>query len=182
MGDSNLLPDLDCLHERHPGLTRRVCEAFAEAARVCMARHHAPPTPLAIHVEHRVTERSLNWSPPDERTLRAWNNRDDATRDGAYSVTLAAVETELGLVAISRADVRTGADYYIGKPGAGDLEESYRLEVSGVDTGDMGEVRRRLVQKVNQASNGDSDLPAFAGVVGFRERVIMLKAVSDDAS
>lgn len=89
-------------------------------------------------------------------------------------VSLAAIESELGLVALSRAETRTGADYYVGQPGSGDL-----VEVSGVDAGDKAHVRTRLREKLRQAAEGDSSLPAFASVVGFREAVILVEAVEE---
>jgi hypothetical protein len=101
---------------------------------------------------------------------------DDATRDGAYALTLAAVELSEGLFAIHRAETRTGADYYIAPAGAtlDDLEDCLRLEVSGVDRGSRSMVEQRLREKIEQALAGDSNLPAMAGVVGFRIRVILL--------
>ena len=60
-------------------------------------------------------------------------NADDATRDGAYSLSLAAIESTLNLVAISRAETRSGADYYVGAPDAVNLEDAFRLQISGTD-------------------------------------------------
>lgn len=78
----------------------------------------------------------------------------------------------------------SGADYYIGPPGAGefDLEDCVRLEVSGLDKGNEREVIQRLLEKVQQARDGQSSLPAVAGVVGFRSKVLMVRDVegSDD--
>ncbi len=121
--------------------------------------------------------RSLKWSAPDETAKLSWRNRDDATRDGAYVVSLAVVEHELGMVALSRADTRTGADYYVGRPGSHDLEEAFRLEVSGVDEGGRSDVRRRLRTKKDQAARGESFLPAYASVVGFREAAVLVSLV-----
>lgn len=173
------LPDLRSIRApRHPGVSDAVCEAFSEAAAVCLARHHNPPsTPIEVRCADSEAVRMLRWANPDDTARRSWNNRDDATRDGAYVVSLAVVEQELGLVALSRADTRTGADYYVGRPGLPDLEEAVRLEVSGVDEGDRAEIRRRLKVKVDQAARGDSFLPAYASVVGFREATVLVSAV-----
>lgn len=121
--------------------------------------------------------RSLTWREPEPAAEQAWNNRDDAVRDGAYLVALAAVESELGHVALSRAETRTGADYYVGEAEAEDLESAYRLEVSGTDNGDRSAIRQRLRKKKTQALNGASNLPAYASVVGFREALIMIDEV-----
>lgn len=91
------------------------------------------------------------------------------TEMGAYALALAAMEHTRGLVAVSRAETRTGADYYLDVPDAEvvDLETSVRLEVSGTDTGDEKVVSARLAQKLKQATAGASNLPAIACVVGF---------------
>jgi len=179
MSADSELPELRSIKApRHPGVSAAVCEAFSEAAEVCFARHHEPPcTPLQVACAGKESTRSLKWSAPDETAQRSWRNRDDATRDGAYVVSLAVVEIELGMVALSRADTRTGADYYVGRPGLPDLEEAFRLEVSGVDEGGFADVRRRLKSKEDQAARGDSFLPAYASVVGFREAAVLVSLV-----
>ena len=179
MGD--YLPDLRSIrHPRHPGISDAVCEAFSEAAEVCLARHHeAPETIFSVECCGDCTERTLTWQQPDDTARRAWMNHDDATRDGAYIMSMAAVEGELGLVALSRAETRTGADYYVGSPDAGDLENAVRLEVSGVDEGDATTARHRLREKEKQAARGDSPLPAYASVVAFREKIILVSSVEE---
>lgn len=174
------LPDLRDLHWRHPGLTASLCESYAEAASICLSRHHEPPAQIAIARGSSVCRREVDWPPPDDRAKRAWANRDEATRDGAYSLSLAGVEAEYGLVAVSRADTGTGADYYIAPPGEHeDLENAYRLEVSGIDRGGESDIRSRLQQKILQVRNGLSGGPALVAVVGFAARRIALKEVED---
>ncbi|MEP7013005.1 MAG: hypothetical protein ABJC13_22005 [Acidobacteriota bacterium] len=170
---------MEKLHERHPGFNRPICEAYSQAAAVCFSDAHSSPTDLEIYNEMEGCERSLAWQAPDIGARASWANKDDATRDGAYAVSLAVVEGELGFVALSRSDVRTGADYYIGTPGT-DLEHCHRLEVSGVREGRPQDVRTRLRDKVKQARKGASELPAFACAVGFGCRTILLARVSDD--
>jgi hypothetical protein len=172
-------PELRSLQDpRHPGISSGLCEALVEAAEVALARHHAPPvTEFAVSCGGSNCARTLEWREPTEAMLRAWNNRDDTTRDGAYIVAIAAVEAELGLVALLRAETRTGADYYVGDPASVDLERAFRLEVSGLDSGDSSAVRQRLNRKIRQALKGDSNLPAMASVVGFREAVVLVSDV-----
>jgi hypothetical protein len=165
---------------RHPGVTDAVCEAYSEAAEVCLARHHAPPsTLLHIACDGRKSDKSLIWSAPTETAQRTWGNHDDSTRDAAYIVSLAVVEYALGLVALSRADTRTGADYYIGRPEQSDLEKAFRLEVSGVDRGGMADIRRRLNSKEGQVRRARSFLPAYASIVGFREAAVLISLVRE---
>lgn len=184
MSNGEELPELETIRApRHPGVSVSVCMAFSEAAAVCLAMHHAPPR-TSIHVTC-VGEESvkfLKWSAPNLTSQRSWYNRDDATRDGAYLVSLAVVERELGLVALYRADTRSGADYYVGPPKSTDLEEAFRLEVSGVDEGGLAKIRRRQKLKQAQAARGASFLPAYTSVVGFREARVLVSLVEDTNS
>ncbi len=176
---SDDLPKLRTISSpKHPGVSTHVCQAYSEAAEVCLARHHKPPrTVFSIKCCGDTTKRGLLWELPDVTAQKTWNNQDDATRDAAYIVSLAVVERELGLVALSRAETRTGADYYVGTTDAEDLEEAFRLEVSGVDKGNASIIRRRHREKEEQVLRGDSYLPAYAGVVGFREASVLLSLV-----
>jgi hypothetical protein len=119
------------------------------------------------------------WDPTDSRIRAAWANEIDATEAGAYACAIAAVELSEGLFAIRRAETRTGADYYVAPIGQApdDFENSFRLEVSGIDAGQSAMVERRLRDKVQQAIRGDSNLPAIAAVVGFRAKLIKLEHV-----
>jgi hypothetical protein len=157
------------LSERHFGVTPAVSGTFAEAARVCLDRHHETPQDFKISDNGIETIAEAAWPPADPRTHAGWANRDVATEFGAYGLAIAAVEATRGLVAVARAEKLTGADYYLGA-GNGmleDLENCYRLEVSGTADGNISVIKNRLSQKIEQARNGASDKPAIAAVVGF---------------
>ncbi len=84
----------------------------------------------------------------------------------------------MGLFAVSRAETRTGADYYLAlKKDSGDMEKVSRLEIAGSDKGDSAALDYRLRQKIEQARRGDSNLPALAGVVGFASATILIEKV-----
>ena len=167
---------LQDMHLRHHGLTPAVAANNTEAASVCLSRHHSSPTAFAVENKTEAQQVYVEWVGPDSRTLGAWNNRIDATEMGASACAIAAVELAKGYFAVRRAETGTGADYYVGPAGSGvdDLENCYRLEVSGVDAGVDRDIRQRLLQKLDQARRGDSNLPAVAGVVGFAARLIVL--------
>jgi hypothetical protein len=170
------------LHLRHPGLTRPISDAFTEAASVCLHRHHRSPAEYEVWYDDGRAALVLEWIAPEERTLAAWANTIDTTEAGAVGVVLAALEQSTGLVAIRRAETRSGADYYVGPAGTGreDLEHCLRLEISGVDRGSASAVYLRVAQKIQQTLRGDSNLPALVGVVGFRVRLIVLESVEDE--
>lgn len=161
---------------RHPGLTPATADANTEAATVCLHRHHTSPVDMDLERDGAVSVASVDWATPDARTRAAWANENDATEAGAYACALAAVEVTDGLFAIGRAEILTGADFYVAPAGKGidDLEDCRRLEVSGVDRGGDPVIRHRLQAKLAQAARGDSSMPATAGVVGFRVRRILL--------
>jgi hypothetical protein len=172
------LPLVD-MAERHPGLTQPIAACYVEAARVCLDRHHMSPTEFTVQNGSETVRAMVRWETTDERVRSAWANDIDAIEAGAYACALAAVELTGGLVAIRRAETGTGADYYIGPPDQpfDDLEGCLRLEVSGIDRGTAAAVARRLQQKIEQAAAGNSNLPAMAGVVGFRAQLIQLEVV-----
>lgn len=169
------------LHERHAGLTASISGTYFEAACVCFDRHHESPVDVEIQCKNGVAVREFPFVPPSDRERNAHANVIDATEQGAYGVSLAAVEEMESLVAIRRAETLTGADWYLGPPGtsANDLESCYRLEVSGTDTGTASMIEARLRQKVQQTRNGKSNLPAIASVVGFRQRVVVIEKVDE---
>lgn len=175
------LPELGELHFRHSGLTIDICRAYAEAAGVCLARHHTSPIEMSLTGPFSPCRRQVSWPGPTQRAIRAWANRDDATRDGAYSLSLAAVEAEYGLTAIARADTRTGADFYVAPHGDdGNLENAYRLEVSGLDRAGESRLRSRLRRKMTQVGKGDGSGPSLVAVVGFSAGRIVMAAVEDE--
>jgi hypothetical protein len=173
--------NLEAMHERHRALTPHIAGGYQEAASVCLSRHHMPPVQIALSDNGIESPAEVSWIPPDVRTRDAWANATDTTEAGAYGCVIAGVEELRQLVAVRRADTGTGADYYVGPAGAGqtDLEDCVRLEVSGVDAGDRREVARRVLQKLQQAREGNSSLPALAGVIGFSARLLVLHDVQE---
>lgn len=166
------------LHTRHPGVSLGVSLSYSEAAEVCLDRHHSSPTTFQLERNASLSV-SVQWFQPLPRLKKSWANDIDATEAGAYCLALAAIEKTDGLVAVSRAEKLTGADYYLGEPGEpfDDLEASKRLEVSGVDLGGLAVLQQRLRVKVKQAQAGKSSLPALAAVVGFAERRVLVMDV-----
>lgn len=168
---------LECLHERHSGLTPALGETFSEAAYVCLDRHHSSPTDFEISSDQTATTYQVEFAKPAPLVLGAYANEIDTTETGAYGMCLAALEVREQMVAIRRAEKLTGADWYVAPIGsdAGDLENCFRLEVSGLDAGNRSAIETRLLQKINQTKRGASNLPAIAAVVGFKERVLTIR-------
>ena len=172
---------LESLHKRHTGLTASLGGIFFEAASVCLSRHHDSPVDMNVVCNGDTSTQMAEFQKPDTHMLNAWANNIDTTENGAYGVSLAAVENEEKLVAVRRAETLTGADWYVAPIGTSpaDLESCFRLEVSGVDAGGRSVVEARLRQKIEQTRRGASNLPAIASVVGFKERTVAIQKVSD---
>jgi hypothetical protein len=170
------------MHERHRALTPSIAGSYQEAASVCLSRHHTSPAKIRLSDNGKELVVELAWEAPDQRTLDAWANATDATEGGAYGCVIAAVEVLRSRYAVRRAETGTGADYYVGPMGSGqsDLEDCLRLEVSGVGNGEDREVSKRLLEKIRQAQQGDSSLPAIAGVIGFSAKLLMVRDVPED--
>jgi len=174
---------IDRLYERHPGVTRALGDSYTEAASVCWSRHHQPPVTVVVKRRGADEQRVVNFTLPDARTRAAHANEIDATEAGAYGVSLAAMEDMEGLVAVGRAETLTGADWYVAPNGTSleDLEGCIRLEVSGTSAGTSAEINRRLLEKIAQASRGESNLPAIASVVGFKALEVAISPVVERA-
>jgi hypothetical protein len=114
------------LSKRHVGVSDGISASYAEAVRVCLDRHHVSPAKFEMRNNSTKDVATAQWSKVDLRISNAWANRDDATEAGAYGLALAAIEIMRGLVAVRRAETRTGADYYLGPVGSSmdDLETS----------------------------------------------------------
>jgi hypothetical protein len=169
------------MHLRHRALTQPIAGSYQEAASVCLHRHHKSPIELTVSDNGANSVAEVMWDAPDSRTSDAWANTIDTTEAGASGCVIASIELSRGLFALRRAETGTGADYYVGPEGAGvdDLEDCLRLEISGVSDGGENVVKKRLLEKVSQAQRGNSSLPAVAGVMGFSERLVMLKDVPE---
>lgn len=169
---------IDDLHLVHPGISPGVAAALAEAARVCLDRHHEPPVEMDIEDDQGSETVSMTWTPADDRTHGAWANELDATRDGAYACTSAGLKQRTGLLTVRRAESETGADYFVAPAEtATDRTTWIRLEVSGVNHGNRAVIARRLREKLSQLRKASASSPGIAGVVGFRERVIQLSVL-----
>jgi hypothetical protein len=166
----------DQLSERHP-IDPAQLQGYANAAKVRLEAHHQPPVSFEICTRGETALFEVVWTPVEDIMRRSYNNQDDAVRDGAYVMALAAVEEVEGLVAVGRAETKTGADYYVAPFGTvpEDFEDSLRLEVSGIDKGTAAACRTRLEQKREQARKGSGTEPALAAVVGFKQQLILVE-------
>jgi hypothetical protein len=178
MSERHPVLPIAALDRRHPGLTPAIAAGYSEAAAVCLSRHHEPPSDFQIEDNQEALTITILWDAPSPQTRLAWANTTDATEAGACACALAAIEQSRGLYAIQRAETLTGADYYMAPMSDQgiDLENCYRVEISGTDLATL-EVRRRLKVKLQQLRSGQSDLPAIAIVIGFKASLILIQTL-----
>ena len=129
---------------------------------------------------------ALHWSPATPRALIAHRYEYDATKDGAYAISLKSIEHRLSLVAVGQAESGTGADWYLQPVDMAEINESGfpnldapnsdRLEVSGKNIGAIG---HRTAAKRKQLKAGVSDLPGIAAVVGFERAMVRIDHPDD---
>ena len=159
-----------------PRLDAELMAAFVQAARVCLDRHHSSPIELSMVEDEFESRVGLGWVPATDTMKRSWGNQNDVIEWGAVAVTLMMLGGVRGLVATQRAQRGSGADYYVSPQDASDedLEGAIRLEVSGLDSGEVQDLARRLRQKVDQLKDGNSNTPGIAVVVGFSAKSLHL--------
>lgn len=167
------------LAQRHPGVSEGIAQAYDEAARVCLGRHHEPPQTFVIKGDSKQLECIADWDTATSREKRAWNNTIDATEWGACGVALAAIELMFGLVAVARAETGTGADYLLDTPGKpfDNIEECLRLEISGMDRANASDLNDRVRRKINQTRRGKASQPARTAVVVFQSLIVAMSEV-----
>lgn len=168
-----LVHDLDT---RHYALTPSLAGACFEALCMCLSKHYESPQEFTLESDSIKKHVSIEWPIPTDRIRAAHNNDIDAKEAGAYALAISAVEYAMSLYAVRRTETLTGADYYVStnpEPPE-DLEDCFRLEVSGTD-GEHASVRTRLKQKLEQTQKGTSNLPAIAAVVGYFARLILIQ-------
>lgn len=175
-------PDLCESDPQHKGVTKSIFRSFGEAACLCLARHHTSPATLKLMTDADQRQYNLTWEEVTTVISASYAQPEEATEKAACCMAIAACQVYYGYYVVGRAPKRSGADYYLGEPQAADdglnFEESFRLEVSGIDSDPQGgEMRRRLLQKVAQLRRGNSDLPGLASVVVFSEPVIRFRYV-----
>ena len=181
--------DISTLHVRHMGMAQEITDGYAVTAAVCMSRHHKSPKTWTVQTDSQPpVPYEVDWLPPTPAHVRSCANKDEATRDGAYGLALAAADAHLGLVALRRSEGKSGSDFYLISAGTHvspdphlDLERDdlVRLEVSGIDRDDDASMRARVHQKVRQAVAGRSPFPAIAGVAGFLSARVVFRRAKD---
>ena len=109
----------------------------------------------------------LEWPPITDQSRRTWNDLQEATEYGAMGIAVLLAKRETGHAVLQRSRKGTGFDYWMGDESIEPFQNKARLEISGILNGGDDEVRKRVRQKLKQASRSNGSLPAYVIVVEF---------------
>lgn len=151
------------------------CDEFVEACKVCLEdqRHHPG---IALRVDGLLPcSFQLNWdSPVTTEAVDSWADADEATEHGACAIAFFVVLEIAQLMVIRRSRKKTGVDYWLTHQNDTLLQNSARLEISGIRNGSQSIINSRVEQKKKQTKQSDSThatLPAYVVVVEFSNPV-----------
>lgn len=161
--------DLNDLKGGAYGVTAALGECYAQAASVCLEdQGHLIPTVMKVHADTEVSHASIRWGAVDDQMRRSWNDKENATENGAYGIAILVVLKIKHLHVLERSKKRTGFDYWLGSPDEDEpFQKKARLEVSGIRKGSRDLISGRVNQKLEQTKKSDGKYPAVVVVVEF---------------
>jgi hypothetical protein len=164
--------DLTTLQSGLPAITPAYGSSLAEAAAVCLDdQGHSSGSILEVIGENNASYQ-LTWPVVTDQMLRCWNDREYATEQAAYAIAFLLIQETIGFTVVRRSRRGTGYDYLLGNalaPIQGDnyLANLARLEVSGIRSGTISQIKSRVKLKLEQVRPTDGSLPAYIVVVEF---------------
>jgi hypothetical protein len=140
---------------------------FADAAGVCLEiAKHSQGASLAVHGVQR-RDYAVLWPAIDDQKRRTHADTQDATEFGACALAFVLTRELTDYEAVEQARKGGGFDYWLGRATEPDLFCA-RLEISGILSGDDGEIKKRVTVKKKQTTKSDdTGLPGYACVVEF---------------
>jgi hypothetical protein len=172
-----MLP-IEELNVRHPGISAGWAVLLYEAASLCLSRHHSSPSAITVLQEKGGVSQELEccWKGPRSADLFAWRNKDEATEFGACAIGIASIEFLKNLFVVARMETGEGGDYYLSDVSnpVQDLESCVRLEISGIDMGNLGSMKSRLTIKLKQLERGIVDTRGIAAVIEFADLKVLV--------
>lgn len=153
------------------GLDEARLAALRAARAVGLARHHTSPVELKIEGGVHGAQLVIQFDAPGDRSLAAWDDRDQTTEWAAEAIALEAIHATRGWGTVRRAARGTRFDWYVGPPDA-DLETAWALEVGGTDRGRAEAV---LAKKLRQLRMRATGLPGVAVAVQLSSPRAMMR-------
>jgi hypothetical protein len=140
---------------------------MAEACAYCLSEQgHTSGVSLSI-THDRVDNFPVKWDFIMDEAIRASHNNDKlATEFGAYAIALLLIELIDSYELVQTSKIGTGFDFWLKKRDSILFQGAVRLEVSGIKAGDDSIVKKRLTQKIAQASKG-KNIIGYVVIVEF---------------
>lgn len=161
-----------------PGITEIIGAYMAEAIAVCLDSESHKLEALLTLRGSAERKFALYFGPVTDRMRSGHNDREVATENGAYGISILLIDFITDLTVIERSRKGTGFDYWLGLKESGGpyFQRKARLEVSGIRRGTDGAVDARVKTKLLQTRRSDGALPAYISVVEFgapKAKVVM---------
>lgn len=151
--------------------SEKLCDAFAEAAAVCLDFHnHTQKMELTITGDI-IGNLKIEWEKSTLQIKNSWNDLPEATEAAATCLALWVVEKFTDLKVVGRSQKKTGIDYWLGKKTDDfPFQKTARLEISGLLQGSIGRVNQRLKEKVKQVEKSNAvNLPVYIIIIEFSQ-------------
>lgn len=163
--------DLNALRAGMPGITSDLGGTMCEAASVCLedCSHLVGVTMTVTGTLSSTHPVPLTWPLATDQARRAYGDLQFAAEFGAYGIAALVVDRLTDLTVVERSRKGGGFDYWLGPKRNPEplFQDKHKLEVSGILSGDEGDVRRRLREKLDQLRRGAVPIPGFGIVVHF---------------
>lgn len=152
-----------------PGISKAWGRLLAEAAAHCLDyNNHCSGITLSVQGDNTLFFRPTWKYRIDNSTRASWNDSQEMTEYGACGVAAVMILRFTKFTIIRRARKGEGVDYWLSeKTSSVPFEDSARLEVSGIISGNSATLQSRLKQKRNQTRPTDGETPAIIAVVEF---------------
>ncbi|MEL6590913.1 MAG: hypothetical protein AAFQ87_00185 [Bacteroidota bacterium] len=166
---------LERLQEGLPAISPAFGAFLVEACQVCLAQaEHESGVELGV-IGDINDQLALQWEGElTEQIRNSWLDLGEATEYGATAMAILLVLALTDLTVVGRSVKGTGFDYWLGPAESSReserFEEKVRLEISGILSGDLKLIERRVKAKLRQTQRSDHlGLPALVIVTEFRK-------------
>lgn len=151
------------------GLSEGAAAYYAEAAAVVLEScEHVCGVRLDVagSIER---EYHIHWEQVTDDVRACHADSQDATEHGAYGIAILVIYDATPYVAVEQSYKSTGFDWWLGEQqDEYPMQRKARLEVSGIRTGTLPQIRYRLQKKLKQTQQSDAMmLPALAVIVEY---------------
>ncbi|MEO0468447.1 MAG: hypothetical protein AAF206_02410 [Bacteroidota bacterium] len=174
----NLLP-LDRMLNGLPAISPIFAAFLWEACLACLDHNdHLPKADLTILGDQEIEYQLISYEAIDDQLRNTWSDPTEATEYGATCLAVLLVLEVTDYTVVRRSVKGTGFDYWLGHA-SGDFpfQDTARLEISGILSGDMKALLRRVKAKKKQTERSDHlGLPALIIVSEFRNLIMYIAA------